>query len=567
MPVDEPHPVPAKAPTGISGLDVISAGGLPRDGVTLIAGGTGTGKTVFGLQYLAHGARESEPGIFVSFEEAPERLRAQARSFGWDPGEDEVLFHDARLDPDALTEGGFDIIALLASLDRLVERSGARRLVIDGIDNLLDALPGRTEVRRETHRLQAWLRARRLAVVLTGKPDETVSEFRDYDTFVEFLADCVIRLRQESTGSCYTRTLRIVKLRGSPHAGYECPFIISDDGIQVADLLAAGHEHEVSSDRLSTGVPGLDEMLGGGYYRGSSIILSGPPGTAKTTLAGAFAASCCEDGEPVLFVTFDESEQQIARNLRSVGLDLQPWIDEGLLHFHSTRSRGANPQEHVLGIHRLWQRHDARHVIVDPLSALETGMQDLGETMAQLLIDMARREGRTILTTSLVPDGAGLEKTDLGLSTGADTWIALSYVAQAGERNRALTIIKSRGMKHSNQVRELILGEDGPDLTDVYVAGGEVLMGTLRWEREAAERDELSRREARTREELLEARSAVAASRTRLEQLSRELDVQQQRVDRLERDAERARSRHEERRETIARLRGSDESDEEESGP
>lgn len=511
-----------RAPTGVAGLDAITGGGLPRGRSTLLVGGPGCGKTVLALQTLVEGARRfREPGIFVAFEEPSRQIFENARSFGWDLEalkRRNLFFLDAHLARSTVVGGAFDLTALLAGLSAKAREIGARRVVFDGVDMLLSLLDDPAAERREIHRLHEWLSANRLTGVLTAKTEGPVADSSPRYGFLQFLADCVVWLDHGLAGSIAVRHLRVLKYRGAPVSTSEFPMTFGKGGIEIGSDSVDALEHPVSAERVSSGVARLDTMLGGGYYRGSSVLVSGAPGTAKSTLAGAFAEAACRRGERTVYFSFDEAAGQIVRNLRSVGLRLGPYVDSGLLAMRSSHVVSKSSEEHVLALRALLAEHRARNLVVDPVSALAgSAVAAEAKQATERLIAIAKRAGITTVLTSLLEGTEGLtETTAAGVSTIADTWIHLSYVVQAGERNRALTIVKSRGTGHSNQVRELVLGDEGVSLADVYLSSGTVLMGTLRWEKEQADRATRLREalEADHRERKLEASIAEIEART-----------------------------------------------------
>jgi circadian clock protein KaiC len=488
-----------KAPTGIEGFDEITGGGLPAGRTTLIIGGPGAGKTVFALQGLVSAAHQlREAGIFVAFEENSRQIIANAATFGWDlPAleKERLFFLDARLSPAAVQTGDFDISGILAGLGAKAKEMNAKRIVFDGIDVLLTLLDDKTKERREIYRLQEWLQSTGLTAVITAKAAESDRKSTERYAFMQFMVDAVVHLHHRMVDRVSLRGVRVMKYRGSGFAEGEFPMIISRSGVQVATFGPAELEYEASTERVSSGVPRLDTMLEGGYYHGSGVLISGAPGVAKTTLAGAFARASCERGERVLYVSFDEAGSQIVRNLRSVGIDLQPYRESGLLKIYSTRTETRSSEDHLVNLKELIASFDPQAVVVDPLSALgKTGGHVAAVHASLRLLDYARARGITTVCTSLVADEEMTEATTTQISTIADTWIHLAYLIHGGERNRTLTIVKSRGMKHSNQVRELLLSNHGITLADVYTAGGTVLVGTARWEHEARQREEEQRR-------------------------------------------------------------------------
>ena len=528
-PITDTPVAPEKVRTGIEGFDEISRGGLPVGRTTLIMGTPGAGKTVFALQTLVNAARdEGEAGIFVAFEEKTQQIIANARAFGWNIPElqaRKLFFLDARMSPEIIQAGGFDIAGMLSALEAKAQEMGARRIVFDGLDVLLTLLNDAVMERREVYRLHEWLVRNEFTGIITAKStfEEPVSTGRW--SFMQYMADCVVLLHNRVIERVALRGVRILKYRGSPFAANEYPLVIGPAGVEVATFGPDTLDFDVSEARISSGVPPLDDMLGGGYFRGSSVLVTGSPGTAKTTLSGAFAAAACARGERALYVSFDEPATQIVRNAQSVGLDLQQHIDAGLLRMYAVRTEVRSAEEHLVILDRMIRDFDPHALIIDPISALTKsgGALAAADTSVRLL-DLAKSRGTTALCTSLVGgQGTTEEATDLQISTIADTWLHVAYVLQGGERNRALSIVKSRGMSHSNQVRELVLSETGLTLRDVYVEGGDVLMGTARYEKEARTRLQQERarvhadqRRAELEQQRAELEARMAALRTQL---------------------------------------------------
>ncbi len=473
--------------TRIPGFDEIASGGLPLHGVTVVVGGVGTGKTIFAMQVLSTGAREGEPGILVAFEESAARIRTNTAAFVWGgTADDGVCILDAQLAQSAEQAGEFDLLGMLAIVGAKAKQLGAKRIVFDGIDVLLDHLRDPALIRREVVRLRDWVNESGLSAMITAKEDTSESGTTSDYHFLQFMADCVVTLHHRVVQGIALRFLRISKYRGAAHSANEYPISITVGGIEIAANSATELAYPVSVERVSTGVERLDAMLSGGYYRGSSVLISGVPGTAKTSLAAAFAAVAAGRGERTLFVSFDESPEQIVRNVASIGIQFAPLISSGALRLHSLRGRAESPEAQVARI-RAWLREiEPRNLVIDPLSALaQEGNDSNRESAALQVLDVAKSAGITIVSTTLLVNPQPLtEKALLNVSTIADTWIHVSYVSHAGERNRALTIIKARGTGHSNQVRELVLTDQGVTLANVYSVDGEVLMGTMRWEKE-----------------------------------------------------------------------------------
>jgi circadian clock protein KaiC len=499
--LNAPATGPKKVPTGIIGLDEITGGGLPHGRTTLLVGGPGSGKTIFALQFLAHGAQISdEPGIFVAFEESADRIVANAEGFGWKLGQlrkNKLFFVDAQPTPDLIQSGNFDLDGMLAVLEAKVNEMGARRIVFDAIDIVLALLPDQAARRREVYRLHAWLLQHELTAIITAKAGGEVTTPEDQQReqpfgFMQFMVDCAVVLNHCVEQGVSLRNLRVQKYRGSSFDENESPFLIGKNGFEVvvARPLGRGVLH-VSKERVSSGIERLDTMLGGGYYRGANVLITGFPGTAKTTLGGAFSEAACVRGERTLFVSFDADSNEVVRDLSSVGIRLAAHLDSGCLRMISARSVTGSAESYLVRIKTLAAEMGARCVVIDPVSTwTKASNGKSAHSVAERLIDWSKSEGITLLCTSLMDELSHRQESisSLQISTLADTWIQLDYLVQAGERNRGLAIIKSRGTSHSNQVRELILSDDGVTLADIYTAGGEVLMGTLRWEKESAER-------------------------------------------------------------------------------
>jgi circadian clock protein KaiC len=524
----------AKLPTGIEGFDQLSHGGLPQHRTSLLIGGPGAGKTVFALQCLVNAVRKHRaPGIFVAFEESPRQIIANGATFDWglaNLAEKKLFFMDAHLSPTMVRTGDFDLAGMLAMLAAKKQEMGAQWIVFDGIDVLLALLQDPAAEMRELYRLRDWLADNALTAIVTAKTESQSSDALHYG-FLQFMVDCVVRLERRQEDRISVQTLQITKYRGSGFAAAEFPLSFGPSGIEVGAAKPPDIGHKASTDRLSAGFDRLDVMLGGGIFRGSSTLITGVPGTSKTTLAGKFIEAACRRGERALFVSFDESAEQIMRNLLSVGIQLRTHVKSGLLRMHSVRTEGISAEEHLLAINALIREHQPQCMVIDPLTAIaKSAALGAARTVANRLIYMVKDEAITLMVTALSEtEGPGGEATDLQISTIADTWIHLSYLVRSGERNRALTIIKSRGTSHSNQVRELVLSDSGPSLSDVYTAGGEVLMGTLRWEKEAEERAKKTRHRAEFDHKRRELQFAEASTSAQIKAL--QLDLERQRAE------------------------------------
>ncbi len=483
----------AKIPSGIDGFDDITGGGLPQKRTTLLMGGPGCGKTVFALQMLVSGAMHHDsPGIFVAFEEDARRVSANAGTFGWDMPELEkkqLLFVDACLRSDVIKSGAFDLTGLLAALEVKAREMGAKVIVFDAIDVLLSLLDDPAAECRELYRLHEWLARHELTGIITAKIQDHESATTQRYGFMPFMADCAVLLSQRVAERVAVRSVRVLKYRGSAHVLNEVPFVIGPEGVEVGSSNGVHPEPQPFDERISTGVEALDAMLSGGFYRGTNVLITGSSGGGKTTLAGAFIEAACRRGERALFISFDENSGDIARDLGTLDIDLAPHLAKGLLRMEALRTESASSEEHFMRIKRVIADQQPSCVAIDPLSALaRVGGGLAARAVAERLIYLCRNSGISVLFTSLL-EGVDphLETTALHVSTIADSWIQISYALLHGERNRALSIIKSRGSKHSNQLRELIFSETGVALAEPYTAGGEILMGTLRREKENAE--------------------------------------------------------------------------------
>jgi circadian clock protein KaiC len=519
----------SKAPTGISGLDEAMRGGLPRGRTTLVFGGPGCGKTVLALQTLVNGARYwDEPGIFVAFEESSDQIIANSSSFGWNlPAlqKRRLFFLDASLRPNVVRAGKFDLTALLAGLAVRVKELGAKRLVFDGVDVLLTLLDDPAAERAELYRIHEWLIQHRLTGILTAKAAGTEPFSHVQYNFAAYMADCALLLVRRHQEVVSERDVSILKYRGSSFSENKSPFVIGPSGMEVAEQNTAIDGVRATLERVSTGIPRFDTMLKGGYFRGTTALITGLPGTAKSSLCGAFIQAACRRKERALYVSFDEHGDETVRNLASIGIRVQPYVSSGVLTMVSALSLTDSAEVQLMRIRSAIRRQRATCVVIDPISALSKS-SDVSIALGVLarFIHWAKVNGITLVCTSLLsgPDPHA-EATDLGASTLCDSWIHLAYAQRGGERNRALTIIKSRGTGHSNQVRELVLSDDGISLADVYEAGGEVFMGTMRWEQENLRRDEERRMRTDAKRRRLELERAQAELRARHEVLQREL--------------------------------------------
>jgi circadian clock protein KaiC len=483
-----------KAPTGIAGLDEVTFGGLPRGRATLICGSAGCGKTMLAVEFLVNGVREySEPGVFVAFEETKDELVVNAASLDFDLGklvrEGKLAIDHVHIDPNEIAEtGDYDLEGLFIRLKYAIESVGAKRVVLDTIETLFSGFTNTALLRAEIRRLFQFLKSFGVTAIVTGERGENALTRFGLE---EYVADCVILLDHRVNDQITTRRMRIVKYRGSSHGTNEYPFIIDEQGFSVLPVTSMALRHKVSNEVISTGVPDLDAMLGvGGYFRGSTVLMSGTAGMGKTSFAAALARSACERGERVLYFAFEESAQQIVRNMRSLGIDLQPHLDSGRLRIVAQRPFLYGLEMHLVSMHKEVDRFRPGVVVVDPISNLITaGTPREVTAMLTLLIDFLKTEGITGFFTVLTENGGRMEGTEVGISSLVDTWMLVRDIEFSGERNRGLYVLKSRGMNHSNQIREFLLSGKGIKLVDVYLGPTGMLTGSARVALEEQERD------------------------------------------------------------------------------
>ncbi|MBV9527579.1 circadian clock protein KaiC, partial [Sphingomonas sp.] len=487
----------AKALTGISGFDELTLGGLPRGRPTLVCGSAGCGKTLFASTFLINGARNGEPGIFVTFEERPSDIAANVRSLGFGLEElveqKKVHVEHIAIDPAELAEvGDYDLEGLFLRLELAVDEIGAKRIVLDTIESLFSAFQNPAILRAEIRRLFDWIKERGLTAVITGeRGDGTLTR----QGLEEYVSDCVVLLDHRVHNQVSTRRLRIVKYRGTAHGLNEYPFLIGEDGFSVLPTSSLGLHHQVHEDRISTGIPDLDAMLqGGGFHRGSSVLLSGVAGSGKSSIAAAFVNACCNRGEKAIYFSFEESAAQTVRNMRSIGIDLQPHIDSGLLHCVAVRPTFYSLEMHLAVMLREIQRFDPSLVVLDPISAfLDTGEELEVQSMLLRMIDYLKTQGITGVFTHLAHE-QGQAQTDAGLSSLMDAWILLLNREVNGEFNRELYLLKARGIAHSNQVREFVMSDQGIRLIEPFLGENGALTGSARrFEEQKMRRDEVVR--------------------------------------------------------------------------
>jgi circadian clock protein KaiC len=544
-----------KCPTGIRGFDEVTDGGLPRGRPALICGGPGCGKTVLSMEFLVRGAVEfGEPGVFMSFEEPADDLRKNMATLGFDIGgliDDKKLVIDhVRVERSEIEETGeYDLEGLFIRLGYAIDTIGARRVVLDTIESLFAGLSNSSILRAEMRRLFGWLKSKGVTAVITGERGEGALTRQGLE---EYVSDCVILLDQRLSNGLALRRLRVVKYRGSSHGSNEYPFLIDQRGISVIPITSLGLDHRVSDERVSSGVPALDEMLGGaGYYRGSSVLVSGTAGSGKSSLAAHFAEATCRRGERCLYFAFEESQPQIQRNMRSIGLDLGRYVASGLLRFHNARPTVYGIEMHLATMHGLIRAFSPQSVVIDPVTNLMQGGQvDEVHSMLLRLVDFLKVKGITAFVTSLTESGVDAEGTSVDVSSLMDTWLLLRNIEVAGERNRGLYVLKSRGMAHSNQIREFVLTDHGVDLLEVYKGPTGVFVGSARIAQEAmdaaddaARQSEIEARGRRFEHRRAALTAQIAALEAEIAQSADELETERHRevARRRQSDATRAR--------------------------
>jgi circadian clock protein KaiC len=474
-----------KALTGITGLDEITGGGLPKGRPTLICGDAGSGKTVFSIEFIVKGAMQyNEPGVFVAFEEKTEELAINVASLGFDLNKliaaKKVKIDHIQIDRSEIEETGeYDLEGLFIRLGYAIDSIGAKRVVLDTIENLFSGLSNHAILRAELRRLFTWLKDKGVTAVITGERGDGKLTRQGLE---EYVSDCVILLDHRIQNQISTRRLRIIKYRGSVHGTNEYPFLIDEDGISVLPVTSLALGYKVSSQRVSTGIASLDDMLGGkGFYRGSSILVSGTAGSGKTSMAAYFANAACIRKERCLFFAFEESPEQIMRNMRSINLNLGQHVKSGLLQFHASRPTLHGLEMHLVVIYKLIRQFKPKVVILDPITNLIT-VGDVSEVKSILirLIDFLQNEQITVMFTALTLAGEKHNRADEDVSSLVDAWISVRDIELNGERNRGLYILKSRGMKNSNQVREFIITDHGIEIIDVALGPDGVLIGSAR---------------------------------------------------------------------------------------
>ena len=488
-----------KCPSGIKGFDEITGGGLPKGRSTLVAGGAGSGKTLFSLEFLIRGALEhGDPGVFMSFEENALELAQNTASLGFDLDDlcarRKIVIDHVRVVRSEIEETGeYDLEGLFVRLSHAIDSVGAKRVVLDTVESLFGGFQNEGILRSELKRLFRWLKDKGVTAVITG---ERGGKNITRHGLEEYVADCVILLDHRVTAQISTRRLRVVKNRGSSHGANEYPFLITDRGIFLVPITSVGLDYTVSSERVSSGISRLDAMLGGkGFFRGSSVFVTGTPGTGKTSFASAFAEAACRRREKCIYFAFEESKDQLFRNMRSIGIDLPRWDRAGLLHIHATRPTFSGLETHLTEMHQLAREIRPKIIVIDPISNLtEVGDPLEVRSMLARLIDYYKSRQITTLFTSLLVKGVNEDTSGVGISSLMDTWIQLKDIESNGEHNRGLLVLKSRGMPHSNQVREFLLTDKEIRLLNVSLSTGVALMGSSRASQAAQEEMESARR-------------------------------------------------------------------------
>ena len=485
-----------KSPTGIQGFDEITGGGLPTGRPSLVCGAAGCGKTLFGMEFLVRGTTQfNEPGVFMSFEETNEELTKNVASLGFDLEDlikhKKIVLEHVHIERSEIEETGeYDLEGLFIRLNYAIDSIGAKRVVLDTIESLFAGLPNQLILRAELRRLFRWLKDKGVTSIITGERGEETLTRQGLE---EYVSDCVIMLDHRVTEQTSTRRLRVVKYRGSMHGTNEYPFLIDENGFSVLPVTSLGLEHIVSNERISSGITELDTMLEGkGYYRGSTVLISGTAGVGKTSIAAHFAEAACKRGERVLYFCFEESPNQLMRNMRSIGVKLETWVQKGLLQFQATRPTLYGLEMHLAVTHKAVKAFKPAIVIMDPINTFivsEKGNEI--KTMLMRIVDFLKLNQITALLTSLTSSDSALESSDVGISSLIDTWLLLRDIELNGERNRGMYVLKSRGMANSNQIREFILTNHGVKLREAYIGPSGVLTGSARVAQEALENAEV----------------------------------------------------------------------------
>ena len=554
-----------KCPTGIQGFDEITDGGLPKGRPTLICGGAGCGKTLFGMEFLVRGALlYNEPGVFMAFEESADELTKNVASLGWNLKELEeqkkLVIDHVHIERSEIEEtGDYDLEGLFIRLGYAFDSINAKRVVLDTVETLFGGFTSDLIMRAELRRLLRWLKSKEVTAIITGELGERTLTRHGLE---EYVSDCVILLDHRVTAQLSTRRLRVVKYRGSTHGTNEFPFLIGDQGISILPITSLGLDYEVHMERIATGIPRLDTLLGGeGFYRGSSILVSGTAGTGKTSIAASFANETCNRGERCLYFSFEESVSQIIRNMHSIGIDLEPWVKSGLLQFHTARPTLYGLELHLLTMHHMIVAFKPEVIILDPISNLSSVGGDVeAKSMLARMTDFAKLNKVTTLFTDLTHAGSALERTETAISSLMDTWLLLRDIESNGERNRGLYIMKSRGMAHSNQIREFLLTDEGIDMLDVYAGPAGVLTGTARYSQVAKEKADKLMRDQEIERKQHDVERKRKAMDAQIAALRAEFEAEEEELDKIITQEKTCEDVLAKNHEAMAHLRGKDKS-------
>ncbi len=552
-----------KCPTGISGFDEITDGGLPEGRASLVCGSAGSGKTLFAMQFLVNGAtRFDEPGVFIAFEENETELVQNVDSLGWDlpdliEGKKIYLDHVFVEKSEIEETGEFNLDGLFIRIESAVRAVNAKRIAIDTLESLFSGFTNESILRAEIRRLFRWLKDKGLTAIITGEKGERSFTRSGLE---EYVSDCVVFLDHRMIDQVATRRIRVVKYRGTAHGTNEYPFLITENGFSVYPITAVDMNYSVSNERISTGVERLDNMLGGqGFYRGSSILVSGTSGTGKSSLAACFAHAACKRGEHAVYFAFEEAPAQIIRNMGSIGIDLESPLKNGLLTFHSVRSTTLGLETHLSRMLKLVDDIDPSVVVIDPISNLRgvADTRDVKEMLARL-IDFLKMKGATVLLTDLSHSGNPAKYTEVEISSLMDTWILLREIELNGERNRSIYVLKSRGMVHSNQIREFLITGEGIRLKDVYVGPSGVLTGTARINQETADASEAIARNQRIDRLQRDLKRKKDLMENRIKELSDLFEAEKEEIEQAIGESEGRERLLEKEKNTLARMRGRD---------
>lgn len=550
----------SKSPTGIAGFDELTLGGLPTGRPSLVCGTAGCGKTLFATTFLIHGARDlDEPGVFVTFEERPADIAANVASLGFDVADlverEKLAFEHIAVDPAELAEiGDYDLEGLFLRLELAIDSIGAKRVVLDTIESLFSAFSNPAILRAEIRRLFDWLKDRGMTTVITAERGDGSLTRQGLE---EYVSDCVLLLDHRVHNQISTRRLRIVKYRGTAHGTNEYPFLIDEDGFSVLPVSSLGLNHKVFQERISSGIPDLDAMLSGhGFHRGSSILVSGVAGSGKSSLAASFVNAACAAGERAVYFSFEESADQTVRNMASIGIDMQSWLDGQKLRYFAARPTFYSLEMHLAVMLREISRFDPSLVILDPISAfMESGDRREVQAMLLRMVDYLKSRGATAVFTHLMHSQDGNVATDAGLSSLMDAWILLLNREVSGEFNRELYLLKARGVSHSNQVREFVMSTEGIRLLRPHLGANGALTGSARKYAEAearreeaqriarlaAAQDQIDQRRRRTQTEIAALQADLEAEETALKRLIAEEEAYQRQTAEDRNEMERSR--------------------------